>query len=79
MKKSSSTRLDREKLVENLIIYLEDEMELTPTSIGVEGLLDHVVEIIGKPHYQKGLLDAQKVMTEKLDEANDRIFVLQTL
>lgn len=78
MPKSPQSNADRAKLVEDLTIYLEDEMELAPTPFAVEGLLDFITEKVGKPHYQRGLLDAQKVFAEKVDEVNDRIFVLQS-
>lgn len=70
--------LNRDKIIEELTIYLEDEMELAPTKLGVEGLLDHVLETVGKPSYQRGVEDSQKALAEKFEELNDKLFVLQT-
>ena len=64
-------------LVQKLQTYFTKELELDIGEFDAEFLLDFFSKELGNYYYNKGLTDAQAVLTEKMDGIADGIYELE--
>ena len=67
----------KRKMTDKLKDYLEQELDTSIGSFEAEFFLDFIAENLGSTFYNKGLLDAQKAMMERVETINDAIYELE--
>lgn len=76
-KKIEFTAAEREALVKKIQRYFHEELEQDLGQFPAEFLLAFFAEEIGPYFYNRGLLDAQAVLHERLDSFGEAIDELQ--
>jgi uncharacterized protein (DUF2164 family) len=64
-------------IVRKLQIYFNEELKQELGRFDAEFLLDFIGEEIGAYFYNRGLLDAQAILSSKLDDLGDAIYQLE--
>ena len=64
------------RMVSKIKTYFEDELEQDIGGFEAEFLIDFFARELGPHFYNRGLFDAQQVLTEKMDEVG---YVMQEL
>jgi len=70
------TKEQKERAVEKIKSYFEDELQQDIGAFEAEFLLDFLAREIGPTFYNRGLFDAQQVFNEKVEELS---YTLQEL
>ena len=77
MKDIELSKEQRERAVEKIKAYFEQELQQDIGSFEAEFLLDFLAREIGPTFYNRGLFDAQQVFNEKVDELSYTIQELE--
>jgi len=77
MSKIELPKETREALAKALSRYLKDELDLEVAGFDAVFLLDFILETLGPHFYNQGLLDAQALLSKKLDEIGEAIYLLE--
>ncbi|GAB3476150.1 DUF2164 domain-containing protein [Marinomonas epiphytica] len=67
----------KEKMVDKLKEYLEQELDTQIGTFEGEFLLDFITEHFAAPFYNQGLADAQQALMAKVESINDDIYGLE--
>ena len=73
----SFTPAERQQLCEKLNRYLTDELDTELGQFDIEFLVDFISKEIGSFYYNRGLYDAQTVMSAKLELISEAISELE--
>lgn len=73
----SFTPAERQQLCEKLNRYLTDELDTELGQFDIEFLVDFISREIGSFYYNRGLYDAQTVMSAKLELISEAISELE--
>ena len=71
------TRTEKSLLIDNLQGYFTNELEQDLGQFDADFLLDFFTEELGGVYYNRGLYDAQALMTEKLELIDKQIVELE--
>lgn len=73
MKKVEFTPAEREALVKKIQLYFHEELDQEIGQFPAEFLLEFFTEEIGPYFYNRGLLDSQAVLQDRLDSIGEAI------
>jgi len=73
----SFTPAERQQLCEKLNRYLSDELDTELGQFDIEFLVDFISKEIGSFYYNRGLYDAQTVMSAKIELITEAISELE--
>lgn len=68
---------EKEVLVHKIKRYFDQELDQDLGQFEAEAVLDFFSEEVGSYFYNRGLLDAQAVLAERLDVVQDAIYELE--
>ncbi|MDQ7004410.1 MAG: DUF2164 domain-containing protein [Ghiorsea sp.] len=68
---------EKELLVQKIKRYFDQELDRDLGQFEAEEVLDFFSEEVGSYFYNRGLLDAQAVLAERLDVVQDAIYELE--
>lgn len=68
---------DKENIIIKLQKYFIKELDIELEQFDTEFLLDFISNEMGVYYYNKGLYDAQKILTDKLDTISDAIYEIE--
>ena len=68
---------EKAAIVDKVKRYVEDQLDQEIGSFEAEFLLDFFAEKIGGHYYNRGLQDAQAVLSSKLEEVSDALYELE--
>ncbi len=71
--KITFSKVEKEQLVSKLQTYFAQELEQELAQFDGEFLLDFINEKLGAYYYNKGLKDAQIILTKKIDDITEAI------
>jgi len=77
MKKIEFSREEEAAIVRLIRDYFHEELEHDLGDMGAKLLLDFVSEQLGTHYYNRGLYDAQAILTSRLDDITDAIYALE--
>ncbi len=77
MSEIAFSKEEREEIVAAIQIYLRDELELDASAFDVGFLLDFFTEKIGGAYYNRGLYDAQALLSKRMDDIGEAIVGLE--
>lgn len=64
-------------IVRKIQLYFSEELKQQIGSFDAEFLLDFMAQEVGAYFYNRGLYDAQRALSEKMDDIQDVIFQLE--
>ena len=67
----------KEIIVNKIKLYFNDELDQEIGQFDAEFLLDFFSESVGAYYYNQGLLDAQAVISSKVDEFADALYEIE--
>lgn len=68
---------EKEQIVGKIQLYFREELNQKIGRFDAEFLLDFFSEEVGTYYYNRGLYDAQAILSSKLDEIGDAILELE--
>ncbi|MGH1441789.1 MAG: DUF2164 domain-containing protein [Cellvibrionaceae bacterium] len=68
---------EKQAIVKKVKMYFHEELEQEIGSFDAEFLIDFFGNEIGSYFYNRGLYDAQALLTQKIDELGESIFELE--
>ncbi|HAZ94318.1 MAG TPA: DUF2164 domain-containing protein [Porticoccaceae bacterium] len=68
---------EKERIVQKMQQYFNNELNQTLGQFDAEFLLDFFSDDVGSFYYNRGLLDAQAVLHEKAEHIADAIYALE--
>lgn len=68
---------EREEITAALQDYLKDELELEAGGLAASLLVDFITERLGGYYYNRGLYDAQALLSKRADELAEAILELE--
>jgi len=68
---------ERELLVRKIKLYFSEELNQQIGGFDAEFLLDFFANEVGAYFYNRGLYDAQEILSKKLDDIQDVIYQLE--
>ena len=68
---------EKEQIVQKVKMYFAEELDQSIGQFDAEFLIDFFAEEIGSYFYNRGLYDAQSLLSEKLEELSDNIYELE--
>ena len=68
---------DKENIIIKLQKYFMKELDVELEQFDADFLLDFISNEMGVYYYNKGLHDAQKILTEKIDTISDAIYEIE--
>ncbi len=68
---------EKDRIVQKIQRYFNDELDQTLGQFDAEFLLDFFSDEVGRLYYNRGLLDAQAVLHEKAEHIADAIYALE--
>lgn len=68
---------EKEVLVQKIQTYMQKEFDLEITRFDAEFLLDFISREFGSIYYNRGLYDAQSILSKKIDEISESILTLE--
>lgn len=71
------SKQEREALCETLKSYMAEELDCELGQFEADFLLDFISNNLGAYFYNRGLYDAQTVLSGRIDELNDAILALE--
>lgn len=77
MSEISFTPAERQQLCEKLNKYLTDELDTELGQFDIEFLVDFISKELGGFYYNRGLYDAQTLMSAKIELINEAISELE--
>jgi len=77
MAKIEFTKDEKALLVRKLQVYFNEELQQELGRFDAEFLLDFVGEELGAYFYNRGLQDAQAILSSRMDDLNDAIAQLE--
>ncbi len=77
MKKITFTAQEKEQIISKLQQYFIKELDQELGQFDADFLLDFFAKEVGVYFYNRGLYDAQSILTDKLDDITDAIFQLE--
>jgi uncharacterized protein (DUF2164 family) len=79
MEKDLISREEKERLLLKIQRHLSDEVEIELGRFEVEALVDLVADLLGPHYYNKGLRDAQALLSRQVDQINDALYEMERL
>ncbi|EFO30690.1 conserved hypothetical protein [Roseibium sp. TrichSKD4] len=77
MKPDTLNREERSYLASELRAYLDAELDVEIGNMDAEALIDMIGEKLGATYYNRGLKDAEALMSRKLDDISDELRTLE--
>lgn len=77
MEKIEFSSDEKSEIIRKLQLYFKEELEQDIGRFDAEFLLDFFAEEIGACFYNRGLYDAQAIVSRKVDELADSIYELE--
>jgi uncharacterized protein (DUF2164 family) len=77
MDKIEFTRQEKEMMAEKVKVYFRDELNQDIGGFDAEFLVDFFAREMGGFFYNRGLYDAETLITEKVSEISDLLFELE--
>ena len=77
MSKIDFSKDEKAVLVKKVQMYFSEELDQQLGSFDAEFLLDFFSEEVGAYYYNRGLLDAQAVLEERLDGIREAIYEIE--
>lgn len=77
MKPETLSREERTFLASEIKHYLEAELEVEIGNLEAEGLIDVLSEKLGAVFYNRGLRDAEALLSKKLDDITDELHSME--
>ncbi|GAA6145221.1 DUF2164 domain-containing protein [Thalassolituus maritimus] len=77
MDKMEFTSEERARMVQKVQMYFREELDEELGSFQAEFLIDFFAEEMGGFFYNRGLYDAETLMTEKLADVSDALLMLE--
>jgi len=77
MKPDTLNREERSYLASELRAYLDAELDVEIGNMDAEALIDMIGEKLGAAYYNRGLKDAEALMSRKLDDISDELRALE--
>lgn len=77
MKKIEFSKEETALIVRRIQVYFDSELDQEIGTLPAQMLLDFFTDEIGSYHYNRGLYDAQEVITRKVDDISDAIYGLE--
>lgn len=77
MKPDTLNREERSYLASELRAYLDAELDVEIGNMEAEALIDMIGEKLGATYYNRGLKDAEALMSRKLDDISDDLRALE--
>ncbi|MCK5918501.1 MAG: DUF2164 domain-containing protein, partial [Cocleimonas sp.] len=71
------SREQKEIIIKKITLYFNDELDQGIGQFDAEFLLDFFSENVGAYYYNQGLLDAEAVISGKLDEFADALYEIE--
>lgn len=68
---------DKEQIISKLQKYFSKELDLELEQFDADFLVDFISTEMGVFYYNKGLQDAQAILTDKLDTISDAIYEIE--
>lgn len=68
---------EKQKMIETLKDYLDQELDTSIGSFEAEFFLDFIAKNFAATFYNKGLADAQEAMMGRIETINDAIYELE--
>lgn len=68
---------EKARMVAKLQMYFNDELDHQLGQFDAEFFLDFLGEDIGSYFYNRGVFDAQAVLSQKIDDVSDAIYQLE--
>jgi len=68
---------EKEQIILKMQKYFEQELDQELGQFDADFLLDFFTKEIGASYYNRGLYDAQKILTEKIDHISEAIYELE--
>lgn len=77
MEKLEFTSQEKSQIVHKLKLYFQEELDQEIGRFDAEFLIDFFAEEVGAYFYNRGLYDAQALLSRKVDELSDSIYELE--
>jgi uncharacterized protein (DUF2164 family) len=77
MSKIELPKATADELAQALTRYLKAELDLEVKGFDAVFLVDFITETLGPHYYNKGLADAQALLSKKVDELGEAIYQLE--
>lgn len=77
MKPDTLNREERSYLASELRAYLDAELDVEIGNMEAEALIDMIGEKLGATYYNRGLKDAEALLSRKLDDISDELRALE--
>lgn len=77
MKKIEFSQQEKEVMVQKVKMYFQEEMDLNIGGFDAEFLIDFFSSEMGAYYYNRGLYDAQTLLSDKLAEISDSLLQLE--
>ena len=77
MSKIEFSRQETDALVDKIQTYMNDELDCDVGQFDAEFFLDFLSKELGPFYYNRGLSDAQTVLSERFDTVTDAIYELE--
>lgn len=77
MEKVGFTPEEKDQIVRKIKQYFQEELNQEIGTFDAEFLIDFFSEEVGAYFYNRGLYDAQALMSQKIDEVSDSIYELE--
>ncbi len=77
MKNIEFSKEEKNRMIQNIRQYFEEELNQEIGQFDAEFLLDFFAETIGVYFYNQGLRDAQMVLKDRLDSIADAIYDIE--
>lgn len=77
MEKIAFTKDEKEVMIQKVKLYFSEELNQDIGGFDAEFLIDFFAEEIGGFFYNRGLYDAEALITEKISDISDLLFQLE--
>lgn len=67
----------KEQLVYQVQHYFEMELGETIGNLAAEGMIDHMLQLLGPYLYNQGIADARNVLMQKTAQLEDELYALE--
>lgn len=79
MSKIEFTSQQKQAMCQEIVRYMEDELDTEIGQFDAEFLMDFITKKFGPAFYNKGLTDAQAVMERKMLDIADEIYEIEQI
>jgi len=68
---------DKEKLIDQVQAFFEEERSETIGNLGAEQYIDFMMKLLGPYIYNKAIADARHLVLEKMNQIEDELYTLE--